>query len=218
MSERLDRIERLLEEFAKGMFKLEKSQKETSEQIKELRESQIKTDEQMKKTDEQMKKTDEQMKKTDERLDKVIKKLDHLWELYWNSENNKWKEVEDYFYRYFYSKKRLPWWLVFDKIKRASTSSKWQEHDIIMINGKTTALISIKYNLTEKAIDDLIDREMKSYIKKYWSKYKLYGWVASFIVTEDVEKYAKSKWLFVITRKWDDTLILNDENFVAREF
>jgi septal ring factor EnvC (AmiA/AmiB activator) len=76
MSERLDRIEKLLEKAVIDTAKLKESQAKTDEQIQELKESQIKTD--------------EQMKNTSKELDRVWKKIDKLWKLYWNSENNKW--------------------------------------------------------------------------------------------------------------------------------
>ncbi len=61
MSERLYRMEKLME----------KSLQDTIE----LREAQ--------------KKTDEQIEETSKELARVWKKIDKLWKLYWNSENNK---------------------------------------------------------------------------------------------------------------------------------
>ena len=90
-----------------------------------------------------------------------------------------------------------------------------------MINGKATALISIKYKLTKTWVDDLIAREIKRvkyFLRDVWSDHKLLWWVATFILDDEVEEYAKSKWLYVITRKWDDTLILNEKWFVGKEF
>jgi len=93
---RMDRIEKGMEEFFRGMAELRESQKKTDEQILELKESQKKTDEQIlelkesqKKTDEQIlelkesqKKTDEQIlelkesqKKTDEQLNRTDEQL-----------------------------------------------------------------------------------------------------------------------------------------------
>lgn len=200
---------------------LKESQAKTDEQIQELKESQAKTDEQMKETAEQMKKTAEQFKESDRKWQKISDKIDRLWELYWNSQNNKWAEVEDYFYRYFYNRKRLPWWIKFDKVIRWLIWSADQEHDIVMINWKATALISIKYKLSKEAVDDLIKREItriKYFLRDVWSDHKLLWWVATFILDDETEEYAKSKWLYVITRRWDDTVILNEEWFVWKEF
>ena len=100
---RMDRIEKGMEEFFRGMAELRKDagefregmkelkefQRETTEQIRELRESQKKTDESFrrvhneilelkesqKKTDEQLNRTDEQLKRTDEQLDRTDAQL-----------------------------------------------------------------------------------------------------------------------------------------------
>ncbi len=99
--------------------------------------------------------------------------------------------------------------------------AKDQEHDIVMINGKATALISIKYKLTKQAVDDLLKREInrvKYFLEWVWSKHKLLWWVATFILDDEAEEYAKSKWLYVLTRKWDDTLVLNEKWFKPKEF
>jgi hypothetical protein len=174
----------------------------------------------MKKTDEQMKKTDEQMKKTDERLDKIWRKIDRLWELFWDFWNTRWEEVEDFFYRYFSKNKELLW-IKFDDVEKNIITAEWQEHDIVLINWKSSALISVKHKLHKKDVDSLIWKEMtrmKYYLNKLWSKHKLYGWVASYIVNKDIEEYAKSKWLFVITRSWDNTIILNEKDFEWKVF
>ena len=193
MTERMDRMEKMMD-------RLVKSQKETGEQ---------------------MKNTSKELDRVWNELDRVWKKIDSLWTMYWNSENNKWAEVEDFFYRYFYNKKRLPWWIKFNKIERWLIWAKDQEHDIVLINGKATALISVKYKLTKKWVDDLIKREInrvKYFLRDVWSTHKLLWWVATFILDDKVEEYAKSKWLYVITRKWDDTLFLNEKWFIGKEF
>jgi len=100
---RMDRIEKGMEEFFRGMAELRKDagefregmkelkefQRETTEQIRELRESQKKTDESFrrvhneilelkesqKKTDEQLNRTDEQLNRTNEQLNRTNEQL-----------------------------------------------------------------------------------------------------------------------------------------------
>ena len=57
METRIDRIERYLEEFTKGMLGLKESQMKTDAQILELKEAQMKTDAQQNRTDVQLKET-----------------------------------------------------------------------------------------------------------------------------------------------------------------
>ena len=200
------------------------SQAETSKQMKKASEEMAKwfkkSDESFERLKESQRQTDEQMKKSDEKWQKISDKIDHLWKLYWDSENNKWIEVEEYFYRYFRKHKYL-WKIKFDEVDRNIISADWQEHDIVLINWKVSALISIKYKLKKQDVDDMVEREIwrvKYFFTKLWSKHKLYAWIASFIVNEEVEKYAKSKWLYVFSRKWDDVLALNDKDFIWTEF
>ena len=181
--------------------------------IAELKEYQTETARQMRKTDEQMKKTDEQMKKTDERIDR-------LGQRFWDFWNNRWEEVEDFFYRYFLKNKKLSD-VKFDEVERNIITADWQEHDIILTNWRASALISVKYKLHKKDIDSLLKKEMvrmKYFLHNVGSKHRLYWWIASFVVNKEVEEYAKSKWLYIFTRDGDSTILLNDDNFVAQEF
>ena len=59
---------------------------------------------------------------------------------------------------------------------------------------------------------------MKYYLNKLNSNHKLYWGIASYIVNKEDEEYAKSKWLFVITRNWENTVFLNDKDFVWKAF
>ena len=69
--DRLDRIERGMEAFFRGMAELRESQRKTDAQILELKESQ-------KKTDEQLEKTDKQLRETIKKLDEIGRQLGDL--------------------------------------------------------------------------------------------------------------------------------------------
>ena len=185
----------------------------TLKSIERLEESITRLEESQARTDEQMKKTDEQMKKTDERIDRLWQRFGDFW-------NNRGEEVEDFFYRYFLKNRYLNH-VDFDEVERNIITADGQEHDIILTNGRASALISVKYKLHKKDIDSLVNKEMsrmKMFLSNVGSTHRLYGWIASYIVKEEVEEYAKSKWLYVFTRDGDNTILLNDENFVAHEF
>ena len=130
------------------------------------------------------------------------------------------EEVEDFFYRYFLENRRLSN-MLFREVFNKFITIDWENHDIILTNGRALALISVKYKLHKKDIDSLVNKEMsrmKMFLSNVGSTHRLYGWIASYIVKEEVEEYAKSKWLYVFTRDGDNTILLNDENFVAHEF
>ncbi|GEM_PF-474891 len=65
---RMDRIEKGMEEFFRGMAELRESQKKTDEHILELKESQKKTDEQILELKESQKKTDESFRRVHEEI------------------------------------------------------------------------------------------------------------------------------------------------------
>ena len=82
---RMDRIERNLEAFTKGMLALKASQDKTDKQIKqtdaqilELRESQDRTDAQIMGLKESQDKTDAQLQKTIKKLDRIGQQLGDL--------------------------------------------------------------------------------------------------------------------------------------------
>ena len=166
-----------------------------------------------KKTDEQMRKTDEQMRKTDERIDRLGQRFGDFG-------NTRGQEVEDFFYRYFMNHPELSG-LHFDTVDRNIISSDGHEHDIVLVNGKCSALISVKYKLYKKDVDHLVTKELKR-VRHFWnrmgSKHILYGGIASYVVSDEVGKYAEDKGLYVITRSGENTVFLNKKSFKAKGF
>lgn len=189
--------------------------RQTDEQLRQTDEQLKKTDEQLRQTDEQLKKTDEQLKKSDKKWEKISAKIDKLGELYGNSENNKGEEVEEFFYRYFEKNKNIAG-IDFDEVDRNIIASERSEHDIVLINGQASALISVKYKLKEKDIDYLIEKELvrvKHFFHKLGSQHKLYGGVASYIITPEVEEYAKEKGIYVFGRSGKNVELRNEIDF-----
>ncbi|MEI7511342.1 MAG: hypothetical protein WCJ84_04260 [Candidatus Peregrinibacteria bacterium] len=178
-------------------------------EIAELRASQNQTDEQMKRTDEQMKRTDEQLAKTDAKLDKLAK-------LYGNSENNKGREVEEFFYRYFEKEKSVGK-VHFDEVERNLVSSHGEdsEHDIVLMNGNSSAVISVKHTLKKADIDHLVTEEVprfqRLFLRYVPRSYTLYSGIASFVVDKEIEKYATEKGVLVFTRAGKDVQLKNAE-------
>ena len=236
-----DELQKFIEENRKGFSEIRESQRKTEELIKQNAERQKQTDEQLKQTDEQQKKTDEQQKKTDEQqkktgelirqiaerqnqtdeqMKKTDERIDRLGKRFGDFGNNRGEEVEEFFYRYFEKNPRLQG-TTFDEVERNIITSDGDEHDIVLVNGEVTALISVKYKLHKKDVDKLVSTELKRiqhFFGKLGSRHRLYGGVASYIVKEDVQKYAESKGLYVISRSGDNTVVLNKDNFQAKVF
>ncbi|MBF0433577.1 MAG: hypothetical protein HQK83_20025 [Fibrobacteria bacterium] len=158
-------------------------------------------------------KTDEQMKRTDERIDRLGQRFGDFG-------NTRGQEVEEFFYRYFCRHPELLG-TTFDEVDRNIITADGDEHDIILVNGQITALISVKYKLYKKDVDSLVAKELKRiqhFLDKWGSTHVLYGGVASYIVSEEVSKYAQDKGLYVITRSGENTVFLNKKSFRAKSF
>ena len=173
-----------LEEISRIQSETSRQQRQTDEQIQELRASQRQTDAQMKKTDEQIqelrvsqRQTDEQMKrtdeeiqelkvaqlKTDEQMNKTDKKLNHIGQLLGSIGLNNGDMAEEFFFRSLEETKTLGG-MVFDTIeRRVQRTDIDEEYDILLVNGTAIALIEVKYKLHPRTIKELAARKVKSF-------------------------------------------------------
>jgi len=164
------------------------------------------------------KKTDEQMKKTDKKLDKLERSIDKLSKTVGGHTNNVGDVTEEFFYRGL-SKKRKLGNIKFDAVRRNVDLAK--EYDIMMVNGDSVAVISVKYKLHENDIDKFLNQDLKEF-KKYFPEfknYKIHAGIASKFITEKQEEKIKNSGLFAITQSEKDVEVLNDEKkFKAKTF
>ena len=170
-----------------------------------------------KKTDEQMKKTDEQMKKTDKKLDKLEKTVDKIAKAIGNHTNNVGDVTEEFFYRGLSKSKKLGQ-IKFHSVRRNIGSAK--EYDIVMVNGDSVAVISVKYKLHENDIDKFLNEDLKEFRTYFpeFKNYKVHAGIASKFILEDQEEKMEELGLFVITQSGKDVSILNKDDFEARVF
>jgi hypothetical protein len=84
----------------------------------------------------------------------------------------------------------------------AGRKSDYFECDLALINGKSVALVEVKYNLKISAIEQIESniRRFKQFFP-YFAKHKIYGGVAGLHVPKAVEKLAHEKGLFVLKRR-----------------
>jgi len=146
METRIDRIERYLEEFTKGMLELKESQMKTDAQqnrtdaqILELKESQMKTDAQILELKESQMKTDAQQNRTDVQLKETIKEFRAAQKLLGDLGLVQGEVAEELFYR---NVKGLfsPLSLSFDRIRRNVKVKGRGEYDIVADDKKTAPL------------------------------------------------------------------------------
>ena len=156
---RIDRIEKEVELFLRGVAELRESQKKTDEQlcktgelIRELRESQKKTEELMNRTFEEIResqrKTDERSNKTDEKIEKMCAQLGDLGFV-------QGQVAEDLFYRNvrcLFKKREMEFSSVIRNMKKKGIA----EYDIVAVNDDKILVIEVKNKLERRMVENSI--------------------------------------------------------------
>jgi len=238
---RMDRIEKGMEEFFRGIAELRKDagefregmkelkefQRETTEQIRELRESQKKTDEQIlelkesqKKTDEQLDRTDAQLDRTDAQLNKTIKKLDDIGTTLGEMGIVQGKIAEDLFYRnvrHVFGQKNM----AFSDVRRNLKKKGVAEYDIVAVENDTVLVVSVKNKLERYMIDSFLNEKLPKFrqIFPQYRDFRLLGGVGALVMDDGVGRYAEKKGLYVMTQNGEGgAMLVNRKSFTAKEF
>jgi hypothetical protein len=213
METRIARIDRYLEEFAKGMLELKESQKKTDEQIMELKEAQ-------KKTDIQLNKTDIQLNKTEIQLNKTIKKLDDIGVNLGKLGIVQGEVAEELFYRNVKGLFR-PLDLRFERIRRNVRVKGRGEYDIVADDKGRVLVIEVKNKLDRRMVDEFMDEKLprfKTLLPEYRDS-KILAGIGALVVKDDVGRYAEKAGLFVLTQTRDGgAALLNRKGFRPKEF
>ncbi|MDI9335359.1 MAG: hypothetical protein QM533_13395 [Cytophagales bacterium] len=112
--------------------------------------------------------------------------------------------AEEFFYNTLLDKPQIGS-LKFDQINMNMQGGKKSDRfecDIAAINGKSLALIEVKYNVHEDAVEQ-VESHVRRFRKffPYYAKHKIYGGVAGFHISKDVAELAHKKGFFVLKRK-----------------
>lgn len=227
METRIDRIERYIEEIAKGLLELKESQKKRDaqqdrmdEQILELKESQKQTDAQIMELKEAQKKTDAQLNRTDAQLKKTIKKLDEIGVNLGNMGIVQGEVAEELFYR---NVKGLfsPLDLRFDRIRRNVKVKDLGEYDIVADDKGRVLVIEVKNKLDRRMVDEFMQIKLprfKALLPEYRDS-KILAGIGALVVKDDVGRYAEKSGLFVLTQTSDGgAALMNRKNFRPKEF
>jgi hypothetical protein len=222
METRLDRIERNLEEFTKGMLELRASQKQTDAQqnrtdaqILELKESQKKTDAQQNRTDAQIlglkesqKKTDAQIlglkeyhRQTEELLQATIKEFRATQKSLGDLGLVQGEVAEELFYR--------------------NVKGSRGEYDIVADDTGRVLVIEVKNKLSRRLVDEFMQKKLprfRSLLPEYRDS-KILAGIGALVVKDDVGRYAEKAGLFVLTQTSDGgAALLNRKGFKPKEF
>jgi len=235
---RMDRIEKGMEEFFRGMAELRESHKETCELIREsqkktdesigrvheeileLKEAQKKTDEQILELKESQKKTDEMQRRTEAQLNKTIKKLDDIGAKLGEMGIVQGKIAEDLFYRnvrHAFGQKNM----TFSDVRRNLKKKGVGEYDIVAVENDTVLVVSVKNKLERYMIDSFLNEKLPKFrqIFPQYSDFRLLGGVGALVMDDGVGRYAEKKGLYVMTQNGEGgAMLVNRKNFMAKEF
>ncbi|MFH0725930.1 MAG: hypothetical protein V2B19_06210 [Pseudomonadota bacterium] len=203
---RIERIERNIEEFTKGMLA--------------LKEAQMKTDAQQNRTDAQIRELSEQHRKTEALLDETIKEFRATQKSLGELGLVQGEVAEDLFYR---NVKGLftPLDLSFKRIRRNVKVKGLGEYDIVADDKGRVLVIEVKNKLSRRMVDDFTEKKLprfKALLPEYRDS-KILAGIGALVVKDDVGRYAEKAGLFVLTQTRDGgAALLNRKGFKPREF
>jgi hypothetical protein len=224
--ERLDRIEKILEENALAMAALRISQQETNAQIKateaqikamseELRELSKATDTQIKATSAELrelsKATDAQIKATDAKLKEVGRQLGDIG-------HSSGDAAEEFFYNALEDHKYLGS-VGFDEVSKNIKAKKHRledEYDVFLENGNTVGIVEVKHKVKKEHIEKLISQKAKNFRILFpdYSNYKLYVGIAGLAFEQKTEEFASENGIVVLKQK-GNLMQVNSDNMRA---
>ena len=209
-----------------------RSRKETDEQISLLRKKAEKhreeaeayrkqADKHREEAEAYRKQADAYRKKTEETFDRLTRRTDNIAAHLGSYTKRVANIAEDYFYK---SLKNNPVvnGIKFDKV---SLNEKIQgdEYDIVLSNGTTIMIISVKTNLKPSHIYKLINIELPRFRNSYnsvFGRYKIYGAVASLTGNEDMDvlKAAEEAGVLVLGQTEDNQASVLNPNVSLKVF
>ncbi len=159
------------------------------------------------KTDVQMEKTIAQMDKTDKKLNKVAKMLGNI-------SNNQGDITEEYFVNSLKEKLQLGdihFDFLVKNFKAQNAKKILAEYDILLVNGKSVAIIEVKYKVHCRDLEILPQKiESLKQLPQY-DGYRVYAGLAGFFIPDEVIKEAEEKGYFTLQRK-GDILVTHTQN------
>ena len=194
---------------------LKESNEAFSQELKESNESfsrEIKeSDERLDKELEKRRKLfDEDLKKSndafDKRMEKLEKKLNKIGALVGSASNNQGDVTEEYFANSLKSYLKLGN-IDFDFLVQNFTAERGRkilaEYDILLVNGKSVAIVEVKYKAHVNDLDKLPKKIQELKALPQYRDYEVYAGIATFYANKELIKKAKEQGFFILQRKGD---------------
>ena len=173
------------------------------------------TDRRMKETDRQMKETDRQMKETDRQMKETDRQLTKLGEMIGGISRNHGNFAEEYFINSLYKNKPVFFGEKFDKMLKFQIAEDKEkikaEFDILLVNGKSVAIVEVKFKVHEKDIEKLV-RKVKHFRQQFpeYQNHQVYLCLASMVFDEAIEQACKETGIAVIKQSGETVIIYDD--------
>ncbi len=150
--------------------------------------------------------TDAQMAKTDAQMAKTDAKLDRLAKLYGGVADNQGSSAEEFFFNSLCAKPMLGG-MSFETVtsnQEAARGKQQAEFDIVMFNGKSVAVIEVKYKVHPRDVDKAAEnlKRFREFFPAY-NNFTLYGAIAGMSIPPESVAAAKEHGLAVLKRVGD---------------
>jgi hypothetical protein len=161
---------------------------------------------------------DKRIMRLEDVVDKQSKSLDKLKDITGSHSNNLGSFAEEYFFNSFENGKRNFFGEKYDSIRRnvpAGLEGNEDEYDIVFVNGKSVALIEVKFKAHENDVPKVV-KKAKTFRINYpkYKNHKIYLGLASMAFYPELEEKCKNNGIAIIKQD-GDTVIINDKNLKA---
>ena len=154
--------------------------------------------------------TDRQLKKISADFDRRMKKFE---EMNGGLSNNQGMFAEEYFFNSFENGKQNFFGEKFDSIKKNIKGVEYDdEYDILLINGKSIAIVEVKFRARDKDVAKVL-KKAKSFRINYpkYQNHRVYLGLAALTFDKGIEDDCKENGIAIV-KQVGDTVIINDEH------
>jgi hypothetical protein len=200
------------------LHETQRRQQETALQLKDLKDSQKETDRQLKETDRQLRESLKKSKAENDRQTEALREFLKQSKADPDAKIGKWSTnhgfyAEEYFINSFNRGQRNFFGEKFDRMINNAHGIKIDaEYDILLLNGKSVAIVEVKFRAHENDIPDVINKA-GSFRVNYpdFAGHRIYLGLASMSFYDRLEKECVKSGIAVI-KQVGDTLVINDSN------
>ena len=157
---------------------------------------------------------------TDRLIEKISNQIARTEKMVGGISNTHGSFAEEYFFNSFNKGKKNFFGEKFDKMLKfelvGDENKKTKaEYDILLINGKSVAIIEVKFKVREKAVEHLLGK-IKHFRQNFpeYQNHRVYLGIASLVFDAQVETECEKNGIAIIKQEGDN-IIINETNLKA---